>query len=339
MSNIAKPEFALLDISGNNYLSWILDVELYLQSKGLADTIRDNNETSLQDKATAMIFIRRHLHESLKTQYLTIRDPLTLWKNLKDRYDHQKTVVLPRARHEWSNLRLQDFKSVADYNSALFKITSQLNLCGEILTDADLLEKTYTTFHASNVLLQQQYRERRFTKYSELISCLLVAEQNNEFLMKNHELRPAGAVALPEANASTSKDRGRGHGRERGNHGRGGYKFSSNRNQKNISQKWNVYNAKHNKGKNVEKHTPKHYEDVCFRCGMSGHWSRTCRTTKHLVDLYQASVKGKEKKIDTNFADQGDDPEDITSLDLSDFLDNADEKVDYSIGDGDIHTN
>ena len=28
------------------------------------------------------------------------------------------------------------------------------------ITDEDMLEKTYTTFHASNVLLQQQYRER-----------------------------------------------------------------------------------------------------------------------------------------------------------------------------------
>ena len=49
-----------------------------------------------------------------------------------------------------------------------------------------MLEKRFTMFHASNVLLQQQYRERRFTKYSELISCLQVAEQNNELLMKNH---------------------------------------------------------------------------------------------------------------------------------------------------------
>ena len=34
------------------------------------------------------------------------------------------------------------------------------------------------------MLLQQQYRERRFIKYSELITCFLVAEQNNELLLK-----------------------------------------------------------------------------------------------------------------------------------------------------------
>ena len=36
---------------------------------------------------------------------------------------------------------------------------------------------------------------------------------------------------------------------------------------------------------------------------MEGHWSRTCRTTKHLVDLYQASLKDKGKMVKTNFAD------------------------------------
>ena len=65
------------------------------------------------------------------------------------------------------------------------------------ITEEDMLEKTFTTFHASNVLLQQQYRERRFTKYSELISRLLVAEQNNELLMRNHQSRPIGSKPFP----------------------------------------------------------------------------------------------------------------------------------------------
>ena len=81
----------------------------------------------------------------------------------------------------------------------MFKISSQLKLCGEKITDEDMLEKTYTTFHASNVLLQQQYRERRFTKYSKLIACLLIAEQNNKLLLKNHRSHLTGSIPLPEA--------------------------------------------------------------------------------------------------------------------------------------------
>ena len=34
-------------------------------------------------------------------------------------------------------------------------------------------------------------------------------------------------------------------------------------------------------------------DNVCNRCGLTGHWSRACRTPKHFVELYQASIKGK----------------------------------------------
>ena len=85
--------------------------------------------------------------------------------------------------------------------------------------DEDMLEKTFTTFHAANVLLQQQYRESRFTKFSELISCLLVAEQNNELLMKNHQSRPTGSRPFPEVNVILSHNRKHEHGRSRG-HGK-----------------------------------------------------------------------------------------------------------------------
>ena len=36
---------------------------------------------------------------------------------------------------------------------------------------------------------------------------------------------------------------------------------------------------------------------------MDGHWSRTYHTVKHLVDLNQASLKDKGKRVETNFAD------------------------------------
>ena len=75
-----------------------------------------------------------------------------------------------------------------------------------------MLEKIFSTFHASNVLLQQQYREKGFKKYSELISCLLVAERNNELLLKNHETRPAGAAPFPEVNVANYPRRGKWQG-------------------------------------------------------------------------------------------------------------------------------
>ena len=135
-----------LDIIEKNYLSWILDAEIHLEANALGETIKDGNNASNQDKAKAMIFLLHHLHEGLKAEYLTIKDPLVLWNNLKERYDHQKTVILPKARYDWMHLRLQDYKTVSEYNSAMFRISSHLKLCGEKVTDEDMLENTFFTF-------------------------------------------------------------------------------------------------------------------------------------------------------------------------------------------------
>ncbi|XP_075076447.1 uncharacterized protein LOC142163092 [Nicotiana tabacum] len=198
-----KAEFVALDISGNNYFPWVLEAEIHLDAKGLDDTIKEGNEASSQDKAKAMIFLHHHLDEGLKSEYLTLKDPFQLWTGLKERYDHLKATVLLRVHREWMHLRLQDYKTISEYNSAVYRIISQLKLCGEPMNDEDMLEKTLSTFHASNMVLQQQYREKGFKKYSELISCLLVAEQHNAILMKNHEARPTGSTLFPEANLGT----------------------------------------------------------------------------------------------------------------------------------------
>ncbi|KAK8335518.1 hypothetical protein V6Z12_A09G059500 [Gossypium hirsutum] len=189
ISNLAKLEFATLNISSKKYLSWVLDAEIQLDAKGLGNTIVVNKEASNQDKEKAMILIRHHLHEGLKVEYLFVKDPFELWKNLKKQFDHQKTVILLKACYDWMHLWLQDFKTVSEYNSELFKISSQLKLCGENITNKNLLEKTFSTFHATNVLLQQQYYE-------------IVAEQNNGLLMKNHDICPTGNAPLPEVNAT-----------------------------------------------------------------------------------------------------------------------------------------
>ena len=62
------------------------------------------------------IFLRHHFHLDLKNEYMMEENPRALWVALKERYDQQKTIILPEARREWSLLRLMDFKSVAEYN-------------------------------------------------------------------------------------------------------------------------------------------------------------------------------------------------------------------------------
>ncbi|XP_010322038.1 uncharacterized protein [Solanum lycopersicum] len=334
MSNLSKLEFLALDISGKSYLSWVLDAEIHLDAMGLADTIQENNEASNQNRAKAMIFFRHHLDEGLKMEYLTVKDPLVLWNNLKDRYDHLKLVVLPQARYDWIHLRLQDFKSISEYNSSMFKIISQLKLCGENITDHDMLEKTFFTFPTSSMLLQQQYREMGFKKYSELISHLLVAEQHNDLLMKNHESRPTGSMPFPEVNtvnfhqSRREKGRGpsRGRGRGRGRNFNHGDRLALNNNLQH--QQCKKKNEKHDV---VQK---KNSDNKCYRCGGKGHWSRTCRTPRHLVELYQASLKEVKNNAEANFISK--DTVEPMHLDVADFFENPEGKIDHLIGDGSV---
>ena len=124
MLNLTKLEFTTFDIYENNYLSWILGAKIHLEAMNLGETIKEKNSASLQDCAKVMIFICHHLHEGLKVKYFIIKYPFVKWKNLKERYNHQKFTILSQVCYDWLRPRLQDFKSVSEYNSILSKITS-----------------------------------------------------------------------------------------------------------------------------------------------------------------------------------------------------------------------
>ncbi|XP_070676512.1 uncharacterized protein [Malus domestica] len=120
MLNLNKLDFSALEVSRRNYLKWVQDVKLYLTAKGIRATIEAliaDKPVDKAQKATAMIFIRRHIHDALQTEYLVEEDPRTLWLTLADRFDHQKDIYLPGGKHDWQHLRFQDFKSVNEYNS------------------------------------------------------------------------------------------------------------------------------------------------------------------------------------------------------------------------------
>ncbi|XP_076889998.1 uncharacterized protein LOC143540932 [Bidens hawaiensis] len=222
MANIAKLEFPALNITRDNYMPWTAHVKRHLKSMGVLKTIMEGNNCEEQDEAKADVFLHKHIHEMLQFEYLNCEDPYILWKDLKCRFDHRREVLIPTARDEWNNLRFQDFKKVNEYTSALFRICLTLQFCGQTITEENMLEKTFSTFHISNINLQQQYRLQNFKRYSDLNSFILTAEKNNELLMKNHQSRPTGSLAIPEVNVATNNDakdsgkkwvqgRGRGH--------------------------------------------------------------------------------------------------------------------------------
>jgi hypothetical protein len=81
---------------------------------------------------------------------------------------------------------------------------------------------------------------------------------------------------------------------------------------------------------------------------MKGYWSCTYCTPKHLVDLYQASIKGKENEIEMSFVDYNNledsqvfldtqNREGNTHLDISNFF--VDSNIDLLIGDEYVYNN
>ncbi|GJR80355.1 hypothetical protein Tco_0151140 [Tanacetum coccineum] len=181
-------------------------------------------------------------------------------------------------------------------------------------------------------------RFQDFKKVNEYTSALFrISEKNNELLMKNHQSRPTGSLALPEANAINNNDnknsrskRGRGNPRGRG-HGYYGHNRFPNRNYsyhrggyngrgRGRGQRNNTYHAPQVNNfsqKSNEVGTAQNHEGSCFRCGSANHWSKAFRTPSHLCELYQASRKGKEKEV--NHVDQFDNTN--TELVASDFFD------------------
>ena len=99
-------------------------------------------------------------------------------------------------------------------------------------------------------------------------------------------------------------------------------------------QKWNNTETIQENGKHLQYKPPKNHENNFHRCGMKGHWSCSCRAPKHLVDLYQASIKAKGKEIEMNFTDG--DRLDLTYYDI-DFFGGPKEKIDHLINDEKIN--
>ncbi|XP_058774834.1 uncharacterized protein LOC131649108 [Vicia villosa] len=191
---------------------------------------------------------------------------------------------------------------------------------------------------------------REYTKYSDLVAALLVAEQNNELLIKNHQARPKGTMPYPETNATTFN---RGHGgfnrlKRRGGHvrfdstngharfdghnqegyhgrnlfhgrnhfrgrGRGRGHMNSYRSPIYDQNNWNHKG----KGKYIQEGPSRNYEDICYKCGKKGYWSKVCRTPEHLCKRQMAYVEEKGKEVNFNEIER---KNDNTYFETADFV-------------------
>jgi hypothetical protein len=82
-------------------------------------------------------------------------------------------MILPEANHDWVHLRLQDYKSIGDYNHVVHKICAKLQFCKKEPSNEEKIEKILTTILPSDRVLKHQYRARNDQRYLELVQDLL----------------------------------------------------------------------------------------------------------------------------------------------------------------------
>ena len=117
-----------------------------------------------------------------------------------------------------------------------------------------------------------------------------MAKQNNELLMKNHQSIPTDSSAFPEVNATSYNHNS--HGSNRGHEGCHNYR---NNNNKIASKHKKLENNKNPHPNDKIGQGKWKVENICHRCGKISHCSCTCRSLKYFIDLYQATLKSKEK--------------------------------------------
>jgi hypothetical protein len=98
--------------------------------------------------------------------------------------------------------RLQDYKSIEDYNHVDHKMCAKLCFDEKEPSKGDNIEKTLQTMLPSDRILQHQYCVRNYQNYPDLIHDLLQEEKLDELTLRNHKQCSIGSTPLSEVHYS-----------------------------------------------------------------------------------------------------------------------------------------
>jgi hypothetical protein len=274
-------EFEELALDGLNYPTWAMNIKISFTLRGMYEAILPPEErtVSLLDpfKYNALYIIRNHLHIDLKSEYVMEEELNVLWAALHTHYEQQKVVILPEANLDWTMLRLQDFKSIGEYNHVVHKICAKLQFCEKEPSEADKIEKTLQTMLPSDRILQHQYRAKNCQTYSDIVHDLLQVEKHDELTLRTHHQHSVGSAPVVEVHHNV-KDNEKGDG-------------SNNHHKKFGKFKKDKHNGKNMKNRAKGQGKGKGKAFTCHKYGGPNHCARKYRTPKHLVELYQKSLK------------------------------------------------
>jgi gag-polypeptide of LTR copia-type len=199
--------FEPLKSDGSNYLKWSATAEMHLVAKDVAGTIVTSTPTEVSPaaKAWAILLLQKHLDKALQDQYVQEKNPAVLWSTLASRFSQERRLHLPGAQQDWINLRAMDFNNLASYNDELHRIVAQLRLCGETITETNLMDKTLYSLPPASNLLSIQYRNMNLPTHAELMSLLMLAEKQQQISLQVAESKPTKEVNATEISARRPK--------------------------------------------------------------------------------------------------------------------------------------
>lgn len=94
--------FAELELDGSNYMKWCIDVKAHLKSDELGGVLATPTPAEFMEaqRSRAIVFMRKHIDDTLESQYLQVEEPTELWRQLEARFRHERNIHLPQAQND-----------------------------------------------------------------------------------------------------------------------------------------------------------------------------------------------------------------------------------------------
>ena len=211
-------KFLKLDTTGENYLEWASEFRNYIEMNKLEAAIPaafdkgDGDGNAPTDiKAMVVTAMRTHMDEGLRKLYAKAKDPNKVWKEIKNDYEDFIKTSRPKYHQAYRNLGVDTCGSLHEYQSKLYDIIYNLELCDPTfkITEADKIEKTIETLGADQHALQTTLRSREFKTFANLMHELREHDVKSKIVREREDSKKRHATMVKAMEAETYMTRTR----------------------------------------------------------------------------------------------------------------------------------